>query len=283
MRIGVQLGIQISKVVGLDPATIAFITAAGITDNTQINAVNNLVLNLKGIGPQNNSINLWNDRLAVYPIVGGSATSHKFNLKDPQDTNGAFRMVFSGGWIHNSTGMTPNGTNAYADTNFNPVTQSLSTSNAGLYLYQRQAPDSGTTRSKMGAETGSVVDSIHLLWGNAGTAERGIVAAASNAEYTPIPAESSAGITGSTMVTTSGDRIAKYYANGVQRGTGATQTGSMPNLNIYIGAVNRAGSALNFFNKEIAFASIGRGASSSNALLYHQIVVAFQTELGRAV
>lgn len=282
MSIGINISIAAQRYGSLDPAAQAFITAAGITDATQINAINNLVLNLKGRGIVNNSVDLWSDRLAVYPFVGGSATSHKFNLKDPQDTNGAFRLVFAGGWIHNSTGITPNGTNAYADTNFNPSAQSLELTNAGLYVYQRAAPDVGTTRSKMGAEVGSVVDSIHLLWGTAGTAERGIVGAASSAEYTPLPAESSAGIVGSTMVTVSGDRYAKYYANGVQRGTSALQNGAMPNYNIYIGAVNRAGSALNFFNKEMAFASIGRGASSANALLYHQVVVAFQTELSRA-
>ena len=30
---------------------------------------------------------------AIYPFVGGTATTHKFNLKDPADINAAFRLV----------------------------------------------------------------------------------------------------------------------------------------------------------------------------------------------
>ena len=52
---------------------------------------------------------------ALYPFVGGTATSHKFNLKDPRDLDAAFRLQFNGGWTHNSNGVTPNGTNGYAD------------------------------------------------------------------------------------------------------------------------------------------------------------------------
>ena len=50
----------------------------------------NLVTSLK-------QTNLWNKMLIIYPFVGGNANSHKFNLKDPRDDNGAFRLQFSGG------------------------------------------------------------------------------------------------------------------------------------------------------------------------------------------
>ena len=107
----------------------AFITAAGITDPTQQSAIIQLVLDLKGYG-------LWTKMKAIYPFVGGTATSHKFNLKDPRDLDVAFRMVFVGGWTHNSNGITGNGVNTTANTKLIPST-SLSTTSGSLGFYLR--------------------------------------------------------------------------------------------------------------------------------------------------
>jgi len=90
--------------------------AAGVTLTTnQKNAVNQLTLDLK-------TANIWSKIKALYPIVGGTATSHKFNLKDPRDLNIAFRLVFAGGVTHSSNGFLGNGTNGYANTFLNPNT-----------------------------------------------------------------------------------------------------------------------------------------------------------------
>jgi len=94
-----------------DPNAQAFLDAAVITDITQANAINSLVIGLK-------ADNLWNKMNAIYPFVGGTATTHKYNLKDPRDLNAAYRLVFNGGWVHSSIGVTPNGINGYADTYF---------------------------------------------------------------------------------------------------------------------------------------------------------------------
>ena len=96
----------------------AFITAAVITDVTQQNAINTLVVDLKGYS-------IWTKFSAIYPIVGGTAAQHKFNLKNPLDTDAAFRLVFSGGWTHSANGALPNGTNGYADTKVNAFNEPL--------------------------------------------------------------------------------------------------------------------------------------------------------------
>jgi len=93
----------------------AFLNAAVITDVTQANAVNTLVIGLKADG-------LWTNMQALYPFVGGTATQHKYNLKDPRDLNVAYRLTFFGGWTHNSNGATGNGINTQADTNYNGFT-----------------------------------------------------------------------------------------------------------------------------------------------------------------
>ena len=54
----------------------AFLVNAGITDYTQITAINYLVDSLKDAG-------LWNKMKVIYPFVGATENAHKLNLKDP--------------------------------------------------------------------------------------------------------------------------------------------------------------------------------------------------------
>ena len=113
-----------------DPDAQAFITAAAITNPTQQNAINTLVLDLK-------SYSIWTKMKAIYPIVGGTASQHKFNLKDPRDLDAAFRLTVFGGVTHSVNGFQGNGTNGYADTFFNPTTQGISINNFGFTVVSR--------------------------------------------------------------------------------------------------------------------------------------------------
>jgi hypothetical protein len=110
-----------------DTDSAAFITAAGLTSSSHISAVRRLVSALKYEG-------LWTKLKAVYPFVGGSAAAHKFNLKDARDVNEAYRLVFSGGWTHDSTGALPNGTNGWANTNL-VMSSILTPYNAAMGVY----------------------------------------------------------------------------------------------------------------------------------------------------
>ena len=98
-----------------DADALAFLSAAGITDPTISSAICKLVTSMKANGT-------WTKCNAIYPLVGGTAATHKFNLKNPADTNAAFRLVFSGGWVHSANGAQTNGTNTFADTFLIPST-----------------------------------------------------------------------------------------------------------------------------------------------------------------
>ena len=78
---------------GVDPAT-DFIIRAGITDNTQKNAIITLVSNLVSAG-------LWGKMLALYPYVGGTAGSHAVNL-----VNSLYTISWTGGVTHDANGIT---------------------------------------------------------------------------------------------------------------------------------------------------------------------------------
>jgi len=114
----------------VDPDAQAFITAAGITDSTQQSAINTLVVGFKDDG-------LWTKMKAIYPFIGGTASTHKWNLKDPRDLDAAFRLQFNGGITHSSTGVLPNGTNGYANTFFIPSVQIANADSFHFSMYSR--------------------------------------------------------------------------------------------------------------------------------------------------
>jgi hypothetical protein len=135
---------------GLDASATAFINASGLTDVTQKSAVNTLVKDLKRFG-------LWSKIKAFYPFVGGFATSHKFNLVDPRDTNDAYRLTFAGGWTHSSSGVKCNGSNTSADTflSLRTVLGSTSTQHT-LGIYINENPSTRLSyRSDISASDGS--------------------------------------------------------------------------------------------------------------------------------
>ncbi len=93
-----------------------------------------------------------------YPIVGGTASSHKYNLKDPRDLDAAFRLTFASGWTHSSTGMTP--LNTFANTFFNPNSGFSTNDNVHLSYYSRT--NSNGTEIEIGS-TNSVAGPYLML------------------------------------------------------------------------------------------------------------------------
>ena len=108
----------------------AFIKAAGITNSTQQTAIKTLVNDLNGYG-------LWSKMKAIYPMVGGTATSHSYNLKDTTK----FQITWNGGLTHSSNGVTPNGTNGYGDTGINSSTLSISVNSIHISSYLKTNND----------------------------------------------------------------------------------------------------------------------------------------------
>jgi hypothetical protein len=256
---------------GIDANAAAFIAAAGITDPTQKAAINRLVLNYKGIGDINTSVDLWSITNAIYPIVGGSATQHKFNLKNPLDTDAAFRLAFSGGWTHSANGMLGNGTNTFANTFLNAL-NNFSSENfrAGIYI------------------TTNVNESKFDIGVSSGANELMISARLSNLLHINMGSTSSYGVFSNTDSRGNYSLIRRDSTNSLGFKNGAilithAETEVRPNFNIYIGALNAAGTASVFASKNYAFSVFGQGLSNANALIEYNIIQAFQTDLGRAV
>ena len=252
-----------------DPDASAFIAAAGITDATQQNAINDLVVGLK-------SQSLWAKMKAVYPFVGGSATSHKFNLKDPRDLDAAFRLQFNGGWTHSANGATPNGTNAYADTYLIPSTH-LITNNFNYSYYSRN--------------TTSALTEIMGAWNNQSQQTQFVTNDPSGILYGDSYAVSDVRVSSSVPSFTgllSYGRLSStslsLFRNGNNLNTVTTPVGgTVPNVKIFLSAINVNGTPVLFTHLQCAFSSIGDGLTDTDASNLYTLVQAFQTTLSRNV
>jgi hypothetical protein len=133
--IGIGIGIPFLRRSGGQANTArtqAFLSATGITDATIISALNAMDTSLISAGLLPAGTGAGKIK-ALYPIVGGTAATHKFNFVNPLDTNAAFRLTFNGGWTHSANGIEPNGTNAYANTYISPDSFDLDSIGAGYY------------------------------------------------------------------------------------------------------------------------------------------------------
>lgn len=256
----------------IDPDAEAFITAANITDTTQQTAIIQLVTDLK-------NYNLWTKAPAIYPFVGGTASSHKFNLKDPRDLNAAYRLVFYGGVTHNANGVTFNLTNAYADTFYN---ESLIETFANTHraVYDRSTNiDNACQLGSQGAGSGSQRNLIYTNYGNL------LIVDCYNTSDTNGRLVLSNGGSNAFWVNS---RIAvnnmRPYKNGVAIGLAiGASIGTQPNVNTYIGAYNSNGTPAGYTNHNLAFVSLGFGLTGTEVANYYTAVQAFQTTLGRQV
>lgn len=271
MTIRIGIGIDNARYNSIDPAAAAFLTAAGITDTTITNAINRLVKNYKGQGDLNNSVDFWSGTSAIYPMVGGTATTNKFNLKDPRDLDAAFRLSFNGGWTHSANGITGNGTNSFANTFFNPSTQfGLSNGRFGLYIRNNV----NEARYDMGCNNSPSEFALLSRFGGNMLTTYGIV--------TPYPQIATSDCRGLNMV----NRLSATNTTGYKNGSkviDSAQTESKPNFNMYIGAANNGGSATTATTKNYAFGVIGLGLSDASALLEYQIIQQLQQDLSRQV
>lgn len=264
---GKLMGVQ---AVSGDSDAQAFITATGISDSTQISAVNTLVASLKSYG-------LWTKMKAIYPFVGGTATTHKWNLKDPRDLDIAFRLIeggTAGNITHSSNGAKGNGSRYY-NTYLNEYS-ALSLNDKHISFYSRtnlddNGCDIGVTNTNTSPKSGT-----------------NIYSRLSNKTYIRNSDESEADFSNT-------DSIGLFISNRVsaiekQAWKNKTKTTiiktsvSLINIPFFIFANNYYPGGANAFSKrECAFCTIGDGLSDTDVNNLYDTIQQFQTTLGRQV
>ena len=256
---------------GTDPDAQAFITATGIS-GTNATATNQLVIDLK-------SANIWTKMKCIYPFVGNTASSQKYNLKDPRDLNAAYRLVFSGGGTFSSNGYQPNGTNAYANTNFN-TKDNFQSNNAFISIYNRT--NAVVSNQVLFGNSENITSYLPLtqlypnLSGNL---------AADMQDFNYRITVANADIRGMYILNRVASNNFKVYKNNAIFGTNTgtqTQT-NFPNSTLIFGAMNNAGAITNYSNCQIAFIAMGSGLTDAEALALYNAVQTFNTTLARQV
>jgi hypothetical protein len=236
-------------------------TAGGSLTTTEQQATNTLVLSLKGYS-------IWSKMKAIYPMVGASAAACAQNLK-----SSSFTGSFTSGWTFASTGVTPNGTSAYMDTDFNIASNSQRNS-THISVYLRTNSDS-LMCDMGGAVAGSEID---------------IFAKLSNIFYPRCNSSANAGVANnvsslglfiSNRITST--EIRAWRNNNLSILSDTSQ--SPANSRIFIGALRNDSSNTTslYSNRQNAFSSIGDGLSDTEASNFYTAVQAFQTTLARQV
>lgn len=248
---------------------INFISAAGITQSDQQSAINQLCTDLVNTG-------LMNKMIAVYPFVGGTSTTHQYNLKDPRDADTAFRLTFSGGMTHSSTGVQFGNVNGYANTYISTSGGYFPQTNSHLSAYIRSNFTPGTNW-EISADNNSTFNQL---------------AAGRNA-FSGSSTTNVGGVNFTTTSTTQGHWIQSKtstsqrfaFRNGVLN-SGVTTTDNavtFANVNLVLGARNNSGSITGYGGREFAFVTIGQGLSQAECATLYTIIQNFQTTLGRQV
>jgi len=226
---------------------------------------------------------------AIYPFVGGNATTHRFNLKDPRDLDAAFRLTPYGGITHDGGGAQFNGSTGWYDTNMNAA-NNLSVNSLHLSFYSL----TNNTSIYSGGEIGHVgysswttppqdpTKQLLLRVKNAQYAGSNALFISGNG-YSSYSTNDGYGLTVASITSATASYIRKgynsqYFAD--KSAAGATNTGTLPAYNICIGKTQGYGE---YSAQKCAFASIGEGLSYDESARLYGIVQIFQISLGRQV
>jgi hypothetical protein len=219
----------------------AYFTAnTSITSDADKTAINTFYLGLKSDG-------IYTKLSAMYLPLWSSASANKWNLVNPVDSNPAYRLTFSTGWTHASSGMTP--TNAYADTFIAGTTFST---NVHLSYY------CGTQTASAQAEMGSVSASSNL---SIRVGSLAVLGGTTSISYTTTTDKR-----GWWLASKRSNSDRELYRNGVSEATLTTLiTNAFSANNIWIGGNNNGGSIQFASSKQCRFSSIGLGLTDTEA------------------
>jgi len=212
---------------------------------------------------------------AFYPFLGTTSTQHKWNAKNPLDTDGAFRLTFNGTATYANTGYTPNGTTGYADTHFVPNTNQTQNSNGitiavGTNNNKANSIDVGsyfseTSHSFLAVKRNATDKQECYLNGgsvivNGVNEARGVLTAVRQSSV-----------------------LTKLIKNRTVIGTGTGASVSLAVYNSFIGAISfTSGTNASFFSlQRIQFVAFHEGLSDSETAILHTIIDTFENAVGR--
>jgi hypothetical protein len=245
-----------------DADITAFLTATGIEDEDQIFAITYLVTQLKQNG-------LWNKMHAIYPFVGGTASRHSINLKNPNQ----YKITWSPtGVTHDANGITGNGVSGYGDTGY--IIAPIYKDNFHMSAYVRNDVVAGAKCAIGGSSNDSYTQLLPYLTGGLfqGSINQNVTSNVNNS--------SSKGYYLSCRLDSTHIRGNK---NAIALINGTVNSTTVSGLKLYILSRNISGAIGYFSDYNLSIASIGESFTDSESLLMYSLVQQFQTYLNRNI
>ena len=227
-------------------------------------ALNNFVIEAK-------AYQIWNKLLYFNPRPGTTEAQNKFNLKDARDLNVAYRVVYTGTWIHSALGAKSNATDTFANTFLNPSTLGL-TGNISMGTYCTEPPTGSGDVYLMGGHSGA--NNFFAL--QKGTTN-GLTALAYGADAVNRTFTNNA--RGMYAISVNGATKTSFYNDSLLETVAVTGSG-VPNVPIYEGALN-----LNGRYGSLAFGAgssfIGTGLTVLEMNRLYEIILNLETAFSR--
>jgi hypothetical protein len=232
-----------------DTDALNYISVAALTNERDKDSINLICEELKTNG-------LWTKIQAFYPLRGDTSNNQKYNLKNTAQ----FTLIFNGGGTHSRLGYQCNG-NAYANTGFAPSVNQNVNSNGLTIIVGTNNNAQSADLYEMGAYDGTKVSSI--------AAKNEIKLCILNGGVVGFygDANSRGVLTGSKTSST----VTKLFFNSVLGAVG-NSGGTLPTINIWIGALNLNNSAYGYSYQRIQTAIIHEGLTDAEVATLHEIL-----------
>jgi hypothetical protein len=205
-------------------------------------------------------------------MIGGTSASIAIDAYDPGTGSD---ITWVGGWTFNASGATSNGTNAYGNTNVFVSALTINNMHQSVYMLNNTVL-TGTGANYIGAAGGS--GPKYFVIGQDGTPREfyGLSDNGRSTSNTPLPQ-------GQYLISSTASTMQNLYRNGTLRNSaGSSATGTI-NHQIYLAAMNNAGTAIQYYANQYAFVTIGQGLNATEISNLYTTINDFNTSLGRNV
>lgn len=252
------------------------VQSGGTVDSTASAATITLFTSLVSNG-------LWDKLYAFYPVLGGVAASHTINANS---SVGLYDLTFNGGWTHSSSGMQPNGTNGYAETNLNAqLTFPIgATSHLSIYV-NLQGTGNRTYDMGVAGVDSTLTAMLNIAAKRApGAGDQTLFDCGTfnPSGFGRVSTTSQTSASGMTLGSARSSIDRTLYRNGTNI---ATQTGNRPlsvaNRTMVIGAQKSDIGVAYYSDNRYAFVTIGSGLTNTEIVNLSSIINTYETSLGR--
>jgi len=223
------------------------------------------------------TISLYTKCHAIYTFKGTTSAQHKYNSKNPIDTNAAFRLTFNGNGKFSNLGYKCDGYGAYANSYFSP-SSSMSLNNNGLTIVcgtnNIVTGTSGNARD-VGAYNSETSSMFISPRNTSSTGQKSYSSTKYETTYTD--AVDAKGILTGVRQTSSSTKL---FKNGVLKNTSVVAPGTLASNTIFIGAQN-VGSVWGVSMQRFQIVIFHEGFSDSEVSALHSVIDLSEAIAGR--